>query len=248
MPAIFLTISCEHPVPTCVSGWFLLQVEFLRPMTASILSERRAIAPFGLLGGGPGATGVNLLLRNDGRVINLGAKSSVAVSGGDCLRILTPGKCLFLTTPTVYEGCGERQNKLKAKCLQVGVVLAPRTAAREEMGMPMEQLASSQRDLEKKSSPPRILGALCINTECYKSLLEMWITCCRHAQDRHMTLENYPIQLASVNKGQVTNGCCMTGVQSNPQPDTSRCLQVASFSRPWNSEVHLAARAWKDSR
>ena len=68
-----------------------MQIEFLRPMTASILSERRAIAPFGLLGGGSALTGINLLLRKDGRAINLGSKSSVAVDGGDRLRILTPG-------------------------------------------------------------------------------------------------------------------------------------------------------------
>lgn len=62
-------------------------------MTASILSERRAIAPFGILGGGPAAKGLNLLLRKDGRVVNLGAKSTVAVDAGDRLRILTPGGC-----------------------------------------------------------------------------------------------------------------------------------------------------------
>ena len=67
------------------------ELEFLRPLTASILSERRAVAPFGLLGGGPGAKGVNLLIRRDGRVVSLGGKATVRVDGGDRLRILTPG-------------------------------------------------------------------------------------------------------------------------------------------------------------
>ena len=126
---MFLLVSCDHPVPTCVSGSLLLQIEFLRPMTASILSERRAIAPFGLLGGGPGATGVNLLLRNDGRVINLGAKSSVAVSGGDCLRILTPGKYLLYCTHIIpCIKVWRKSIKLLDKYLQAGVVLALRTA------------------------------------------------------------------------------------------------------------------------
>lgn len=67
------------------------ELEFLRPLTASILSERRAVAPFGLLGGGPGAKGRNLLLKRDGQVVSLGGKATVRVEGGDRLRILTPG-------------------------------------------------------------------------------------------------------------------------------------------------------------
>jgi len=39
------------------------EIEFLRPMDVGILSERRAVAPFGVLGGGCGAKGVNLLIR-----------------------------------------------------------------------------------------------------------------------------------------------------------------------------------------
>lgn len=56
----------------------------------SILSERRAIAPFGLQGGHPGSRGLNLLVRKEG-VVNLGSKSSVHVEAGDRLRLLTPG-------------------------------------------------------------------------------------------------------------------------------------------------------------
>ncbi|KAK9815723.1 hypothetical protein WJX72_008572 [[Myrmecia] bisecta] len=67
------------------------EVEFLRPMTACMLSERRAVRPFGLLGGGAALAGLNLLLRKDGRVINLGAKNSAQLEGGDRIRILTPG-------------------------------------------------------------------------------------------------------------------------------------------------------------
>ena len=67
-----------------------VQVEFLRPVTVSILSERRALAPFGLNGGHPGARGINLLVRKRG-IVNLGSKSSVTVEAGDRLRLLTPG-------------------------------------------------------------------------------------------------------------------------------------------------------------
>ena len=70
-------------------------MEFLRPMTVSILSERRALRPFGLEGGGPGLRGVNILLRRDGRKVNIGAKSSFSVQAGDRLRLLTPGKTMI---------------------------------------------------------------------------------------------------------------------------------------------------------
>jgi 5-oxoprolinase (ATP-hydrolysing) len=60
-------------------------IEFLRPLTAGILSERRAVEPFGLLGGGPGQRGLNLLLRRGGRVVNLGGKATVRVEAGGAL-------------------------------------------------------------------------------------------------------------------------------------------------------------------
>lgn len=66
------------------------EVEFLRPLTVSILSERRALQPFGLNGGQPGSRGINLLIRKNG-VVNLGSKSTVAVEAGDRLKLLTPG-------------------------------------------------------------------------------------------------------------------------------------------------------------
>lgn len=67
------------------------QIEFLRPMTACILSERRAVRPFGILGGGAALAGLNLLLTADGRTVNLGGKNNVQLRAGECLRILTPG-------------------------------------------------------------------------------------------------------------------------------------------------------------
>lgn len=45
----------------------------------------------GLAGGGDGARGLSLLLRADGRLINLGGKATVKVMPGDRLRLLTPG-------------------------------------------------------------------------------------------------------------------------------------------------------------
>ncbi|KAF1672951.1 5-oxoprolinase, partial [Pygoscelis papua] len=64
---------------------------FREDMVLSVLSERRAVCPYGLRGGSPGAPGLNLLLRHDGRTINLGAKTSVPVEPGDVFRLQTPG-------------------------------------------------------------------------------------------------------------------------------------------------------------
>ena len=64
----------------------VLEIEFLRPMRVSILSERRVRRPFGLNGGGPGSLGLNL---HNAREI--GGRTSVEVSVGDRIRIETPG-------------------------------------------------------------------------------------------------------------------------------------------------------------
>ena len=61
-------------------------------MTVSMLSERRALQPFGLEGGASARPGLNLLQRRDGRCINLGGKATVELGGGERLRILTPGE------------------------------------------------------------------------------------------------------------------------------------------------------------
>ena len=74
-----------------------MQMEYLRPLTCSILSERRALRPYGLLGGHSALPGLNLLLHPDGRKVNMGGKTSVQVKAGDRIRILTPGT-QYLTT------------------------------------------------------------------------------------------------------------------------------------------------------
>ncbi|XP_078086332.1 5-oxoprolinase isoform X2 [Mustelus asterias] len=64
---------------------------FRERVVLSVLTERRAFRPYGLNGGEPGARGLNLLLREDGRTINLGAKTSVTVWPGDTFLLRTPG-------------------------------------------------------------------------------------------------------------------------------------------------------------
>jgi N-methylhydantoinase B/oxoprolinase/acetone carboxylase alpha subunit len=62
------------------------EIELLAPLEVSILSERRARAPFGLAGGQPGATGRNLH-----RGIELGGRARFRAAAGDLIRIETPG-------------------------------------------------------------------------------------------------------------------------------------------------------------
>lgn len=64
---------------------------FLRDVTATMLSERRAIAPAGLAGGEAGRTGVNTLIAPDGQQTVLPSKFSRRFKSGESLRIETPG-------------------------------------------------------------------------------------------------------------------------------------------------------------
>uniref|UniRef100_A0A914WFH1 5-oxoprolinase n=1 Tax=Plectus sambesii TaxID=2011161 RepID=A0A914WFH1_9BILA len=67
--------------------------EFRKNLTLSILTERRVFAPYGLNGGQKGRKGQNLLRikAHDGRLVNLGAKTSVPVTAGDIFELRTPG-------------------------------------------------------------------------------------------------------------------------------------------------------------
>ena len=67
------------------------EVEFLEPMNAAILSERRVFAPYGLDGGKDGLRGENLFIHKDGRIVNLGSKNEIPAGPGDRIRIMTPG-------------------------------------------------------------------------------------------------------------------------------------------------------------
>ncbi|MDZ7644992.1 MAG: hydantoinase B/oxoprolinase family protein [Woeseiaceae bacterium] len=67
------------------------QIRFLTEAEVTILSNHRRIAPFGLEGGGAGATGRNVVCRGDGTEEALAATETVAVGAGDAVRIETPG-------------------------------------------------------------------------------------------------------------------------------------------------------------
>jgi N-methylhydantoinase B len=65
-------------------------VEFLAPATVTLLTERRRTAPYGLLGGEPGAQGRNILLHG-GTQQELPGKVEIRVAAGDVLSLETPG-------------------------------------------------------------------------------------------------------------------------------------------------------------
>ncbi|MEK9628686.1 MAG: hydantoinase B/oxoprolinase family protein [Nitrospinota bacterium] len=67
------------------------EIEFLEPLTVTILSERREFSPYGLNGGEAGAKGQNLQIKKDGTETDLGGKNQFHAEPGDRIRILTPG-------------------------------------------------------------------------------------------------------------------------------------------------------------
>ncbi|KAL8281548.1 hypothetical protein RQP46_006232 [Phenoliferia psychrophenolica] len=83
------------------------EIEFLEPIQCSILSERRVYHPYGLHGGGDGACGQNIWIKQpraaDGdlpktgggggvpRRVNLGGKATLKMGKGDRIIVCTPG-------------------------------------------------------------------------------------------------------------------------------------------------------------
>ena len=67
------------------------RVQFLEPMTASILSNGRIYPSFGMAGGEPGQVGLNRVLRRNGHVESLGHIGQVQMEKGDVFEIHTLG-------------------------------------------------------------------------------------------------------------------------------------------------------------
>ncbi|KAL0277618.1 UNVERIFIED_CONTAM: hypothetical protein PYX00_004848 [Menopon gallinae] len=67
------------------------QLLFRRPVTLTIMTERRVFHPYGIKGGEPGAKGLNLMMRRDGRTVYLGPKTEINVNPGDVFCLETPG-------------------------------------------------------------------------------------------------------------------------------------------------------------
>ena len=67
------------------------KIRFREAMQAAILSGWRAVAPFGLDGGGPATPGRNYVERVDGAVTELKGCDEIDVNAGDAFVIETPG-------------------------------------------------------------------------------------------------------------------------------------------------------------
>ena len=71
------------------------ELEFRRPVTCSILSERRVYQPYGMHGGEPAQLGLNLWVYKDSegkeKTVNMGGKNTVPMKTGDRVVINTPG-------------------------------------------------------------------------------------------------------------------------------------------------------------
>ncbi|AKM09323.1 hydantoinase B/oxoprolinase family protein [Croceicoccus naphthovorans] len=67
------------------------RIRFLKDMTATILSNRRVVPPFGLKGGSPGQPGRNRVIRADGTVEDIASTESTEMTPGDVFVIDTPG-------------------------------------------------------------------------------------------------------------------------------------------------------------
>lgn len=71
------------------------EIEFRIPLSVSMLSERRVYHPYGMAGGEPAQTGLNLYIKKelDGneRTINIGGKMELNVQPGERIVIHTPG-------------------------------------------------------------------------------------------------------------------------------------------------------------
>ncbi len=66
------------------------EFEFLEPVEATILSDRRLRGPWGLAGGNPGTPGMNQIVRGE-ETVSVAAKARFEIRAGDVLRIESPG-------------------------------------------------------------------------------------------------------------------------------------------------------------
>jgi N-methylhydantoinase B len=67
------------------------EIEVLTDAQVTLLADRRSRGPYGLAGGGDGASGRTVVVRRDGSEEELPGKTSVRLRSGDRIRVETPG-------------------------------------------------------------------------------------------------------------------------------------------------------------
>ncbi|GIR24191.1 MAG: hypothetical protein CM15mP39_00020 [Synechococcus sp.] len=70
-------------------------IRFLEPMSVSLISGSRQVAPFGLNGGASGACGENLRLDREGVAHPLPGAVQLELQAGEAIRMLTPGEAAW---------------------------------------------------------------------------------------------------------------------------------------------------------
>jgi N-methylhydantoinase B len=75
----------------CGGDGIVREYELLADATVTMISERRAVAPWGLAGGDAGQPGCNTLLHADGTEEALPSKFTRRLHPGERLRVETPG-------------------------------------------------------------------------------------------------------------------------------------------------------------
>jgi len=76
----------------CGGEGIIREIEPLRKLVVSLLTERRTLQPYGMLGGSPGSCGKNTIIsRSTGKKINIGGRCTTEMEPGSVLRIETPG-------------------------------------------------------------------------------------------------------------------------------------------------------------
>ena len=75
----------------CGGNGMVRRIEFCSPLVLSLLTSRRANAPFGLAGGTDGASGENWLKSASGKREKLPGSCSRTVGPSDVLELFTPG-------------------------------------------------------------------------------------------------------------------------------------------------------------
>jgi 5-oxoprolinase (ATP-hydrolysing) len=81
--------------------------EFLAPVTASLLCERRTVAPWGLAGGAAGEVGRNAVSRAGAAFEPVAGRATLQLEAGDRLRIETPGGGGYGASARPHAGKGD---------------------------------------------------------------------------------------------------------------------------------------------
>ena len=66
-------------------------IEFLHPVSLSMLTQHRTDGPFGMAGGGPGLPGAQFITHADGTIDALSSSDARELEAGDRLTVRTPG-------------------------------------------------------------------------------------------------------------------------------------------------------------